>query len=61
MKADSILSTEFTILMVMGIVLLYLSIGTDDITDVVVGMGATSLGILGLEVHEIKKINQRIT
>lgn len=53
MKAESILTTLFAILAVFGIVLVYLSAGGDEVIEVVVGMGAVILGVLGLEAREI--------
>ena len=53
MKAESILTALYAILAVFGIVLVYLSTGGDEVIEVVVGMGAVILGVLGLEVREI--------
>ncbi len=53
MKAESILTALYAILAVFGIVLAYSSSGVDEVIEVVVGMGAVILGVLGLEAREI--------
>lgn len=55
MNADSMLYTLFTAITVFGGVLRVLSIGTDEVIDVGAGFGSVILGVLGPEVHDIKK------
>lgn len=54
-KATSILGVLYAAASVIGLVLLVLSVDTDNTTDVVIGTGALILGVLGAEAQSIIK------
>lgn len=53
LKAASILCVLYATASVIGLVLLVLSVDTDNTTDVVIGTGALVLGVLGVEAQSI--------
>ena len=53
LKATQILSILYGTLALVGLVLLWASVGPDNTTDVIIGVTALTLGVLGVEAQSI--------
>jgi membrane-bound ClpP family serine protease len=55
MNLDSILYVQYVVLAILGVVVLVLSVVMGDTIGAVVGIGALTIGTLGLEAQDILK------